>query len=60
MCRKIVSGFIVMLFVSLEPVLRQVADVAYNPQNIKLTLFTGIRMDALRSVEFYRIKCNHM
>ncbi len=60
MCRKIVSGFIVMLFVSRATVLRQVADVAYNPQKLKQTSFTGIRLNALHIDEFYRIKCNYM
>jgi hypothetical protein len=39
MCRKIVSGFIVMLFVSLEPVLGQVVDISYNTPKSKLVSF---------------------
>jgi hypothetical protein len=46
MCRKIVSGFIVMLFVSLEPVLGQVDDISYNPPKSKLVSFIAWQKNA--------------
>ena len=63
MCRKIVSGFIVMLFVSLEPVLGQVVDISYNTPKSKLVSFIAWQKYAeydWRIVDSHQFHVNNM
>ena len=46
MCRKIVSGFSVMLFVSRATVIGQRVDDSYNPPKFKLVSYMGRQINA--------------
>lgn len=55
MCRKIVSGFSVMLFVSRATVLGQRVDDSYNPPKFKLVSYIGRQMNVENAHGFHAL-----